>query len=105
MHVCTCNMYVYTCVNMQKYISDNYNCINSLVKNKLFTMASATEQQQTTLEFYQAMADFKNMFPQMDDDVIEVRTCINVFEINTIFVWNDRRGIDDIYLHVFIRQY
>lgn len=37
-------------------------------------MASATEQQQqTTLEFYQAMADFKNMFPQMDDDVIEVR--------------------------------
>ncbi|XP_070159213.1 CUE domain-containing protein 1 [Polyergus mexicanus] len=35
-------------------------------------MASATEQQQqTTLEFYQAMADFKNMFPQMDDDVIE----------------------------------
>ncbi|XP_020298521.1 CUE domain-containing protein 1 isoform X2 [Pseudomyrmex gracilis] len=64
-------MYVYTCVNMQKYISDNYNCINSLVKNKLFTMASATEQQQTTLEFYQAMADFKNMFPQMDDDVIE----------------------------------
>lgn len=37
-------------------------------------MASATEQQQqTTLEFYQAMADFKNMFPQMDDDVIEVK--------------------------------
>lgn len=36
-------------------------------------MASAAEQQQqTTLEFYQAMADFKNMFPQMDDDVIEV---------------------------------
>ncbi|CAD6230988.1 GSCOCG00006911001-RA-CDS [Cotesia congregata] len=34
-------------------------------------MASAAEQQQTTLEFYQAMADFKNMFPQMDDDVIE----------------------------------
>ncbi|XP_017888894.1 CUE domain-containing protein 1 [Ceratina calcarata] len=44
-------------------------------------MASAMEQQQqqkqqqqqqrTTLEFYQAMADFKNMFPQMDDDVIE----------------------------------
>ncbi|KAL6253647.1 hypothetical protein P5V15_015462 [Pogonomyrmex californicus] len=36
-------------------------------------MASATEQQQqqTTLEFYQAMTDFKNMFPQMDDDVIE----------------------------------
>lgn len=34
-------------------------------------MASAAEQQ-TTLEFYQAMADFKNMFPQMDDDVIEV---------------------------------
>lgn len=30
------------------------------------------QQQQTTLEFYQAMADFKNMFPQMDDDVIEV---------------------------------
>ena len=29
------------------------------------------QQQQTTLEFYQAMADFKNMFPQMDDDVIE----------------------------------
>ncbi|XP_034939160.1 CUE domain-containing protein 1 [Chelonus insularis] len=34
-------------------------------------MASAAEQHQTTLEFYQAMADFKNMFPQMDDDVIE----------------------------------
>lgn len=36
-------------------------------------MASAAEQQQqqTTLEFYQAMADFKTMFPQMDDDVIE----------------------------------
>ncbi|XP_011503764.1 PREDICTED: CUE domain-containing protein 1 [Ceratosolen solmsi marchali] len=41
-------------------------------------MASAAEQQQqqqqqqqTTLEFYKAMADFKNMFPQMDDDVIE----------------------------------
>lgn len=36
-------------------------------------MASAAEQHQTTLEFYQAMADFKNMFPQMDDDVIEAR--------------------------------
>ena len=36
-------------------------------------MASAAEQQQqTTLEFYQAMSDFKNMFPQMDDEVIEV---------------------------------
>lgn len=35
-------------------------------------MASAAEQQQQiTLEFYQAMSDFKNMFPQMDDDVIE----------------------------------
>ena len=30
------------------------------------------QQQQTALEFDQAMADFKNMFPQMDDDVIEV---------------------------------
>lgn len=41
-----------------------------------FEMASAAEkqQQQTTLEFYQAMADFKNMFPQMDNDVIEVLT-------------------------------
>ncbi|XP_014205109.1 CUE domain-containing protein 1 [Copidosoma floridanum] len=29
------------------------------------------QQQPTTLEFYQAMSDFKNMFPQMDDDVIE----------------------------------
>lgn len=36
-------------------------------------MASAAEQpQQTTLNFYQAMADFKIMFPEMDDDVIEV---------------------------------
>ncbi|XP_043471231.1 CUE domain-containing protein 1 [Leptopilina heterotoma] len=35
-------------------------------------MASAAEQpQQTTLNFYQAMADFKIMFPEMDDDVIE----------------------------------
>ncbi|XP_039292346.1 CUE domain-containing protein 1 [Nilaparvata lugens] len=32
----------------------------------------ATVQQQTTqLEFHQAMADFKTMFPAMDDDVIE----------------------------------
>uniref|UniRef100_T1HUE5 CUE domain-containing protein n=3 Tax=Rhodnius prolixus TaxID=13249 RepID=T1HUE5_RHOPR len=32
----------------------------------------ATIQQQTTqLEFHQAMADFKTMFPAMDDDVIE----------------------------------
>ncbi|KAG8262798.1 Cuedc1p [Homalodisca vitripennis] len=32
----------------------------------------ATVQQQTTqLEFHQAMADFKVMFPSMDDDVIE----------------------------------
>lgn len=49
-----------------------HSSVNLAVKN--FTMASATEQQQqTTLEFYQAMADFKNMFPQMDDDVIEVK--------------------------------
>lgn len=43
-------------------------------------MASAMEQQQqqTTLEFYQAMADFKNMFPQMDDDVIEVNYLIEM---------------------------
>lgn len=48
-------------------------------------MASATEhQQQTTLEFYQAMADFKNMFPQMDDDVIEVRISLisNIIDSN-----------------------
>jgi len=33
----------------------------------------ATVQQQTTqLEFHQAMADFKTMFPDMDDEVIEV---------------------------------
>lgn len=33
----------------------------------------ATVQQPTTqLEFHQAMADFKTMFPSMDDDVIEV---------------------------------
>lgn len=33
----------------------------------------ATVQQQTTqLEFHQAMADFKVMFPTMDVDVIEV---------------------------------
>nr|CAD7396019.1 unnamed protein product [Timema cristinae] len=32
----------------------------------------ATVQQQTTqLEFHQAMADFKTMFPDMDDEVIE----------------------------------
>jgi hypothetical protein len=35
----------------------------------------ATVQQQTTqLEFHQAMADFKTMFPDMDDEVIEVKT-------------------------------
>jgi hypothetical protein len=35
----------------------------------------ATVQQQTTqLEFHQAMADFKTMFPDMDDEVIEVST-------------------------------
>lgn len=46
----------------------------SISVSENFAMASATEQQQqTTLEFYQAMADFKNMFPQMDDDVIEVK--------------------------------
>ncbi|PSN36677.1 hypothetical protein C0J52_16273 [Blattella germanica] len=34
----------------------------------------ATVQQQTTqLEFHQAMADFKTMFPDMDDEVIEVQ--------------------------------
>jgi hypothetical protein len=34
----------------------------------------ATVQQQTThLEFHQAMADFKTMFPDMDDEVIEVK--------------------------------
>lgn len=33
------------------------------------------QQQQQTLEFYQAMTDFKNMFPQMDNDVIEVFFC------------------------------
>lgn len=53
-------------------IISQHSSVNLSVKN--FTMASATEQQQqTTLEFYQAMADFKNMFPQMDDDVIEVK--------------------------------
>ncbi|XP_075220102.1 CUE domain-containing protein 1 [Lycorma delicatula] len=31
----------------------------------------ATVQQTTQLEFHQAMADFKTMFPAMDDDVIE----------------------------------
>ncbi|KAH0952131.1 hypothetical protein HN011_010905 [Eciton burchellii] len=47
-------------------------------------MASATEQQQqTTLEFYQAMADFKNMFPQMDDDVIEAVLRSNQGAVNT----------------------
>lgn len=40
----------------------------------------ATVQQQTTqLEFHQAMADFKTMFPDMDDEVIEVRTCMFPF--------------------------
>jgi len=32
---------------------------------------AAVQQQTTQLEFYQAMADFKTMFPSMDDDVIE----------------------------------
>jgi len=30
------------------------------------------QQQATQLEFHQAMADFKTMFPDMDDEVIEV---------------------------------
>lgn len=36
-------------------------------------MATVQQQQQQTtqLEFHQAMADFKTMFPSMDDDVIE----------------------------------
>ncbi|XP_043282678.1 CUE domain-containing protein 1 [Venturia canescens] len=46
-------------------------------------MASAAEQHQTTLEFYQAMADFKNMFPQMDDDVIEAVLRSNQGAVNT----------------------
>lgn len=41
----------------------------------------ATVQQQTTqLEFHQAMADFKTMFPDMDDEVIEVRTYFFSFD-------------------------
>jgi hypothetical protein len=40
----------------------------------------ATVQQQTTqLEFHQAMADFKTMFPDMDDEVIEVNTYLFFF--------------------------
>lgn len=34
-------------------------------------MATVQQQQTTQLEFHQAMADFKTMFPSMDDDVIE----------------------------------
>jgi hypothetical protein len=42
----------------------------------------ATVQQQTTqLEFHQAMADFKTMFPDMDDEVIEVKTRTTTFYV------------------------
>jgi len=42
----------------------------------------ATVQQQTTqLEFHQAMADFKTMFPDMDDEVIEVNTLTLTYNI------------------------
>ena len=34
---------------------------------------STLQQQTTQLEFHQAMADFKTMFPDMDDEVIEVK--------------------------------
>lgn len=43
-------------------------------------MATVQQPQQTTtqLEFHQAMADFKTMFPDMEDEVIEVIS----FELN-----------------------
>jgi hypothetical protein len=42
----------------------------------------ATVQQQTTqLEFHQAMADFKTMFPDMDDEVIEVKIGFYSFKL------------------------
>lgn len=42
----------------------------------------ATLQQQTTqLEFHQAMADFKTMFPDMDDEVIEVKKFNKIISI------------------------
>ncbi|XP_014222927.1 CUE domain-containing protein 1 [Trichogramma pretiosum] len=41
------------------------------------------QQKQTTLEFYQAMSDFKNMFPQMDDDVIEAVLRANQGAVDT----------------------
>jgi len=42
----------------------------------------ATVQQQTTqLEFHQAMADFKTMFPDMDDEVIEVNKLTLAFYV------------------------
>lgn len=42
---------------------------------------AAVDPQTTQLEFYQAMADFKTMFPSMDDDVIEVRPIVVKFYI------------------------
>lgn len=35
---------------------------------------AAVEGQATQLDFHQAMEDFKTMFPDVDADVIEVRT-------------------------------
>lgn len=48
----------------------------------------ATIQQQTTqLEFHQAMADFKTMFPAMDDDVIEVMISDVVPSVHIIYLY------------------
>lgn len=58
-------------------------CVDWFLKeieiSEKYTMASQTDQQRppsqnpptTQLEFYQAMNDFKTMFPEMDEDVIE----------------------------------
>jgi hypothetical protein len=48
--------------------------------SECITPEMATVQQQTTqLEFHQAMADFKTMFPDMDDEVIEVKAPTSPF--------------------------